>query len=929
MNLKRKVDNLLASKNSYWSERITSQLLYAYNLSCVRDHRYSDLVNAAANSLLDTLASEGAITASAAKRCEEILMPLKDLAKGYKVRCVGHAHIDMNWMWGFQETAAITLDTFRTVLELMEEYPSMTFGQSQASTYRIIEEYAPEMLPLIRKLVHEGRWEVTASAWVEADKNMTGSESLIRHIQYTRKYLCDLLDIPDDQVKIAFEPDTFGHNAMMPEIYAQGGVRYMYHCRGQKDNNIYRWRAESGAEVLVYCEPIWYNSTIRPDSLADVPVFCDMHGIDVMLKVYGVGDHGGGPTRRDVNRILDMMTWPVYPTITFGTYDGFFRELDAYRSNFPVVQEEINFIFTGCYTSQAKIKAANRIAEARMEETEMLNAGAALLGGADHRPQLRNAWEKILFNHFHDILPGSGVADTREYALGIFQQAMAGIGTTANVAMRTIAEAIDTSSIPLAEDTESVSEGAGVGYGMGMNHHYCLQMAERGNGTTRIFHLFNPTAWDYQGAVTLTVWDWTWDTQNLLIRTPEGERVAHQILSEGSGYWGHRYMKVVVDASVPAFGYSTYVLEEGEPETKPVYRPVAAERREGNGTNHIVLDNGILRAEFDRRTMMLLSMIRKDDGREMIGQPSAMFRFIQENARRGMTSWREGDPVSVENIYAQGKVRLTDECIGSLRQWISFEVSFGTASKLNVIVSLESGSDLLDFDVTADFREVGGDSLIPGLRFYGPISYEPVAYRCDIPFGTIDRKDLNHDVPGLSFICAVPESGPAVMLTTDTKYGYRGEENGIGVNLIRASFDPDPLPEFGLHRFRIGLGIAPSAQSTVLLSRSERFNHPVTAISVRRGAGSLPMRGSLMTKEGDAMVSCVKVPEKGNGLLIRLADVSGKGSDYRLTFGRPVAEAKIVDACEKTVCEAVVEGCSVFGTVKPGAIESVLVRFAQ
>ena len=133
--------------------------------------------------------TEGVLTNTACKEAEAVLMPLKDASKGYEVIFASHAHIDMNWMWGWQETVAITLSTFRIILNLMNEYPGFTFSQSQASVYKIVEEFDPEMMAQIQERIREGRWEVTANAWVENDKNMPDTESLIRHIGLTRKYL--------------------------------------------------------------------------------------------------------------------------------------------------------------------------------------------------------------------------------------------------------------------------------------------------------------------------------------------------------------------------------------------------------------------------------------------------------------------------------------------------------------------------------------------------------------------------------------------------------------------------------------------------------------------------------------------------------------------------------------------------------------------
>lgn len=167
MKLQDKVQYLSEKATTYRGRRIYAQLAYAYSLSKINSEIDNGLIEKAADMLLEQIEKEGAITNSAAKNAEEMLLPLSKEAKKYKVHCVSHAHIDMNWMWGFHETVAVTVDTFRTMLDLLAQYPDFKFSQSQASTYKIIEQYYPEMLCEIKKYVHEGRWEVAASTCFE------------------------------------------------------------------------------------------------------------------------------------------------------------------------------------------------------------------------------------------------------------------------------------------------------------------------------------------------------------------------------------------------------------------------------------------------------------------------------------------------------------------------------------------------------------------------------------------------------------------------------------------------------------------------------------------------------------------------------------------------------------------------------------------
>jgi hypothetical protein len=209
-----------------------------------------------------------------------------------------------------------------------------------------VEEYDPEMMDEIRARIREGRWEVTASSWVENDKNMPDTESLLRHIHLTHDYLQSVWGVPKEKLNIDFSPDTFGHSAFIPEIDTFGGVRYMYHCRGvTTEDVIYRWQCANGKEILVCREPYWYNSGITPDAGTGV-IELSHHsgGLKTGLIVYGVGNHGGGVTRRDIERILEMQEWPVFPKMSFGTFGEYFRRAESVREQLHVRTGELNAI---------------------------------------------------------------------------------------------------------------------------------------------------------------------------------------------------------------------------------------------------------------------------------------------------------------------------------------------------------------------------------------------------------------------------------------------------------------------------------------------------------------------------------------------------------------------------------------------------------
>ncbi|MCR5264262.1 MAG: hypothetical protein K6D94_10335, partial [Clostridiales bacterium] len=756
---------------NYWSHRLYAELCYMACLSSTRDNIYDVRIEAALDDLLSCLASQHTITKEDGERVEASLADLSPAAKSLKVYCISHAHIDMNWMWGFHETASVTADTFRTVLDLMKEYPDFTFAQSQASTYKIIEDFAPEMIEEIKQRVHEGRWEVSASTWTETDKNMPSGESLSRHILYTKRYLGKLLDIDPDSIKIDFEPDTFGHNLNVPEICQNGGIDYYYHMRANDDQpNLYRWRSRSGKELLVFHDSKGYNSDIDLRTFEDLPLYCKKNGTDVYLKVYGVGDHGGGPTRNDIERIIDDASFPLYPTIEFGTYHKFFSELEKIRDTLPLIDHELNFVFTGCYTTQTRIKMANRIAEDRSYESETLSAVANLLAGAPSKTEIfGKSWKQILFNHFHDILPGSGIIETREYALGHFQDAMAAIDIQANSAMRAISGSIDTTCVPFDDNNFTRSEGGGVGFAVEHRQGYRFPQTERGRGKVRAINLFNPTRYDRDEAAEVTVWDYNYDLSLACFIGPDGAPAEFEVIESGNGYWGHSYTRFLLKAKVPAFGWTTYILKLKEAAGLPASCAVSG------WCDYIydkpfILENENIKAVFDPLTFAMTELTDKKSGEKIVtpDKPSALFRYIRENPRHGMTAWRVGPYMNVDVLNETAKeIRLTDYRVGNMRSVLSYEIRF-LSSKLNVTAELRKGSRIINFHADVDWHEIGvpGD-FTPQLNFTLPVAYTVSNYTYDIPMGLITREDIAHDVPGNSFIRLEKEGG-AAFIVTDT-----------------------------------------------------------------------------------------------------------------------------------------------------------------
>lgn len=875
------------------NRRILAETEFAIGLSEELGGKYDDIIDKALAILEKDMAENGALTIPVCKKAESVLLPMKEDAKAYKIILAGHAHIDMNWMWSWHETVAVTLATFRTMLRIMDEYPEFCFSQSQASVYRIVEEYEPELMDEIKKRIREGRWEVTASAWVETDKNMPSTESLVRHIISTKKYLRDVWGVDPEDLEIDFSPDTFGHSANLPEIDFHGGVKYYYHCRGLEDKkSLYRWRSPSGKELLCYKEQEWYNSGITPKIAKIVfDVAKRAEGFKTSLIVYGVGDHGGGPTRRDVETAIDMMGWPVFPTIKFGTFREFFKEAETIRDRLPLVDREMNFIFPGCYTTQSRIKMGNRMTENAFRDAEMLGALAKVKAGRAYQgDRLEKSYRDVLFTHFHDILTGSCVQDSREYAMGLYSRSLALANNEALNAMRAVSEQIDYSGIITEKDGRSQSEGAGSGYTGGFSAFSGKPVPESGNGLTRIFTVFNPTPRRRKENVEITVWDWPGDLRFVKVTNESGDDLPFQMLSGGfEHYWDHKFFRMLVEVEADGIGYTTVVLTQAPMTGRyPVYllSYPAADVPYVN----VVLENEHIRAEFDCENAALVSFKDKHTGREYLKDGETATFVLIDTERQTSDAWHIGKYQSVTPIT---KITRLNSSAGPLRSSMSFEAKV-LGSRINCEVSLDKDASHISFKTEVDWNEAGGES-VPVLGFALPLSYKCEKYLYDVPAGSALRTPMEADVPALTYALAPAGDGRGAAIINDSKYGYRARRDGTLIStFINSSVSPDKYPERGIHKFTMSLA-ALDDDPTAAAAYAEAVCRKLTYVAAASHKGALPATASLFGIDvKNATISSVQ-PSEDSAILVRAFSQSDDEALVELTAGTPVIRAFAAD----------------------------------
>lgn len=858
---------------SYWQERISAELIFLYNLSKERGLRFEEKLCSGVSFLADAVSEKGAITKSDVLSCEESLAELSPIAKQYTGHLVAHAHMDMNWMWGYQETVSLTLSTLRTMLSFLREYPSFTFSQSQASVYEIVEKYAPEMLSEIKHFISEGRWEVSAGTWVEHDKNMSGTEMQMRQALEAKRYLSALLDIPPESLDIDFEPDTFGHGDGTVEILSKCGIKYYYHCRGNCENTLYNWVAPSGERLLCYRDPKWYNDGIDPYIFSDMPIPVCKTGTTHMLTVYGVGDHGGGPTKKDIELAIDMKKWPLYPTIEFSTYKRFFNEVEKDRDSYPTVFGEQNYIYTGCYSSQSKLKSANALSEAALYSGECASALAfSFAGHPVEKEAYTDALRNTLFNQFHDILPGSGTDMTREFSLGLFQESIAQINSETFKALGAISLATDTSSIETVSEKGSESEGAGAGFFADPERGFAPSGADRGSGKIRILQFFNTTS-DFRKSVEKAViFDYRGDLSRLSVKDSEGNTVPFVLGETGRHYWRHYITELYIEVSVPPFGYETYTVYEKDEDKKNSFRADVNPRLHSFGDTGAVLENDFVRAVFDPVTYSLSSFTDKRTGKKLC--TDGAFEFIEESLRRGESSWAVGRYMSKKSLHREYKRKFLEFYKNDILSVFRYEVYFEN-SRMKVTHTLKKGSTVVETLCETDWLEGKyTPNSVPQLRFALEMGEKPERFVYSAPSGHIERPSLCHDVPSLGYAFA-----NGLCIVCPEKYGYRGQDSTLSLTLLRSSSDPDPYPELGRHRISFFFGAAKDPDEAYNIWESKR--NPLILHFATGHGGTLPLKHSFFEVEGAKVISVFK---KDDRVALRLLAPDKKENTVAVKF---------------------------------------------
>jgi len=759
---------------------------------------------------------------------------------------IGNAHIDPVWLWqwpeGYQEVRA----TFQSAIERMKEYPEFVFTCDSVCYLEWVEETDPELFEAIRERVAEGRWELVGGWWVEPDCNIPSGESFVRQALYGQRYLHEKFGI---LATTGSNVDPFGHNATLPQLLRKSGIDSYVFLRPQiheltLPGPYFWWESPDGSRVLAYRIPHEYCAPGADlgyhvdKALAQLPA-----DRPELMVFYGVGNHGGGPTRANLDSIRRLNETDSLPRLACSSTRAFFDRI-AEEPDIPVHAGELQHHCVGCYTAHSGVKRWNRRAENLLQRAEKWAAVADFAAGLPYPlADLTEAWKLVLFNQFHDTLAGTAIAPAYEDSRDQYGHASSLAASAFNRAVQAVARRID---IPAEPDMRPVV-------------------------------VFNPHPWRLRADVEFEFAGFR--DSSARMTDDEGRAVPLQPTRSRATVSGSRG-RLVFPADVPPLGYRVYRMYPGATNS--------AGRLSATDTT---LENEQLALEIDPATGWFSRLEDKATGVDLAAPGRGHAVVVDDPS----DTWGHR-VVSFDDVVGEFEctsVRLVEH--GPVRAIIRVESRF-EASTLAEEIVLGATSRSVEVRALLDWRE--RHRL---LKLRVPTSIETDRATFEVPYGHLERTAEGHEEPAQAWV-DVSDGRAGLSVLNDSKYGHDARGGDIGMTAARSpiyawhepkEYDADGVYEYldqGLQELTYRLVPHDGdwrAAGTVRLAAE--LNQPAFPLLESYHAGELPQQSSYAAVDGDDVVlTVVKAAEDGDGaLIVRAYETAGRAS--RATIALPLA----------------------------------------
>lgn len=784
-----------------------------------------------------------------------------------KIHLICNAHLDPVWLWRWEEGCCEALSTFRVAENFTDKFRGFTFNHNEAILYQWVKENEPDLYERIRKKVKEGSWHIMGGWYLQPDCNMPSGESIIRNIIEGRLFFREEFGkVPTTAINF----DSFGHSLGLVQILNLAGYDSYVVCRPAKDNfdfpdQNYLWKGFNGSQVLVHRSDENYNS-VHGHAAQELDDFLKRtKNEEISLFLWGVGDHGGGASAKDLEDLKKLIEEEKEYEIFHSDTESFFKELQESGKEFPVVERGLNPVAEGCYTSQIRVKQKHRLLENEIYSGEKMFSAAALLYGWKYpKEAVSEAVKDLLFSEFHDALPGSGTQLVEEDTLRLLDH---GLEIMSREKMK--------AAIVLTAGEEKIKDGSSCAF------------------------LYNPHPYEITGQFSFEVGLPKQNWENVFYYPSafcNGEPVKTQSEMESSHFCIDWRKKVVIEATLkPACMNRVDVSFHAVP-ARPVYESIA-------GKKEYVFENGQMSVVVNTATGLLDSY--KVEGVEYIKPASFQLRACDDTynswglsgcgsygvrnlelltPHEGSAFSGLGDKVIPSvRVIEDGEVRTVVETLFGWHDSKAYQRYIfpkkGTSIEIETGVYWNEKDTFLKLHIGTDMEE--GD------------------YLGQVMFGREKLKQGGQEVVAQKWNC-LTNGQKALAVINCGNHGSCVRNGEIGITLLRSAgySAADGNFECTLHeerhtvrmeqgerifRFRVMAGEHQEILDS-LDKEAQIFNEVPYGFALSP-SGSGQKKGTFFTIDNPAVIlSACKKAERKDGYVLRVYEAAGKENNARIAF---------------------------------------------
>ncbi len=804
-----------------------------------------------------------------------ILLPLCAPLKQRTISCVGHAHLDMAWLWPIADTWDAAERTFKSVLNLQKDFPDLTYTHSSPALFEWLEHNRPQLFKQIQQRVKEGSWSIDAGLWIEPEFNIISGEAIARHILYGQRYCQEKFGTLS---KVAWLPDSFGFCWQLPQLLTQGGIetfatlKLSWNDTTQFPRQLFWWQSPDGSRIRALMLPP-IGSDIDPVKMSThAKHWEDSTHIPNTLWLPGLGDHGGGPTRDMLEKAHRWQNSPFFPNLNFTTPNNYINNLPTRAHELgavvtsetgpsqreaspqalaPIWNNELYLeLHRGCYTTHADQKQQNRRCEDLLYQAEVFATVAQITTSQPYpKTEIDTAWKKLLFNQFHDILPGTSIPEVFTEANCDWKQVKAIGERVLNSSIEAIASAINIPNSPHSQAKPII--------------------------------IFNSLSWQCSTIITLPLSkiDAEKRHSNWIVYGPNQQIIPHQNTSTESRKQTEHQVLFLAE-KLPAIGYQCFWIRPDN--TSPAPQQIT----------EYSLENEFLRASIDSTSGRIVSLLEKSTQTETFSIPGNQLQAFRDQGEY----W---DAWNIAPDYASHP--LPEPTLHSI-QWME---TGPVRQRLRTTHQLNQSSIIQDYilDANAPFliikNHIDWQETHVLLKVNFPLTISSDIATYEIPFGAITRKTnpqtesekAKWEVPALRWAdLGNPDFG--VSIITDCKHGFDSSPNHLRLTLLKSPIWPDPEADRGLHEFTYAIYPHPGSwqpahtvQHARSLSITPIIHQPKTATATKESRTLIDISAThsfLRICNPNIILSALKPAEDNpDEFILRCYEAHGEATDIK------------------------------------------------